>query len=158
MRVILLILAPTAAAAAQGVEVVRPAAEYTGAARAAWDGELRYWETRAAGKIDEYMALWHEDFTGWPAAEAGPGGKDVIRRRVEREIADTKPGSVSVRIEPLSARGYGDTAVVFYRARALRTSRSGARVEAYWRITHTWMRTPGGWRIVGGMSANEERR
>src|SRR6266704_3803284 len=30
-----------------------------------WSGEQRYWDLRAAGKIDEYMNLWLDEFTGW---------------------------------------------------------------------------------------------
>src|SRR5262245_49721066 len=120
-----------------------------------WDRELRYWDLRNSGKIDEYMDLWEDGFVGWPARIAQPGGKADIRKGIEADVGDGRPGSFTVKLEPLSIRIYGDVAVAFYRARYGRINNAGDRVEAYVRITHTWRRAAGVWRIMAGMSANE---
>src|ERR1051325_8893916 len=103
-----------------------------------WERELKYWDYRTTGKIEEYMALWHDDFVGWPAALSQPGSKGDIRKRFENEVHSSRPGSFTIKLEPLSVRVYGDIAAVFYRARYDRVDNAGTRIETYVRITHTW--------------------
>jgi ketosteroid isomerase-like protein len=123
-----------------------------------WERELQYWDFRTSGKIDQYMALWHDDFFGWPAANTKPGGKDDIRKRFESELGNSRPGSFTVKLEPLSVRIYGDVAAVFYRAGYGRVDNTGTRIEAHVRITHTWRRTAGVWKIIAGMSAEDANK
>lgn len=117
--------------------------------RDVWSGEQRYWDLRAAGKIDEYMALWDDEFTGWPQTTKEPIGKDGIRAEVLRQIAEERgTGGSKVTLEPLSVRIHGDFAFVFYRVHFEKASV---------RIHHTWRRTPAGWKIIAGMSAPDEQ-
>jgi len=62
------------------------------------------------------------------------------------------------KLEPLSVRQYGnDIVIVMYRARSRRAgSKDGADVMSAYRMTHTWMKTDQGWRIIGGMSLLDE--
>jgi hypothetical protein len=41
--------------------------------------EEKYWQIVEARDRDGYIALWDEDFGGWPDNCAAPIGKDVIR-------------------------------------------------------------------------------
>jgi ketosteroid isomerase-like protein len=120
-----------------------------------WEREVQYWEFRTTGKIDEYMALWHDDFVGWPAANLQPGDKGAIRKRFEHEVHNSRPGSFTVKLEPLSVRICDDIGAVFYRSRYDRVDNAGTRIETHVRITHTWRRTAGVWKIIAGMSAEE---
>ena len=130
-------------------------AQTTPAEKEVWQGEQKYWDFRTAGKIDEYMSLWHDEFVGWPTGNARPGGRADIRKRIETELARTRPGSYKAKLEPLSVRVFDDVAVVFYRADTVRVDTAGTSVEAHLGITHTWKRTPQGWKIIAGMSAED---
>lgn len=120
-----------------------------------WNGELRYWDYRSAGKVEEYMSLWHDDFVGWPVRSAQPGGKADIRKSFENDLANGRGGSFTLKLEPLTVRVFGDIGEVFYRARYGWLDRNGKSIEFNFRITHTWKRTPAGWKIIAGMSAGE---
>jgi ketosteroid isomerase-like protein len=110
-----------------------------------WSCEQRYWNLRTTGKIDEYMSLWDEEFTGWPLFDAAPITKAGIRTHIENEVAD--PHRITkVELDPLSVRIHGDFAFVFYRLKA---------ADGLFRMHHTWHRTPEGWKIIAGMSARE---
>src|SRR5438309_10687439 len=98
-------------------------AQATPAEKEVWGGELKYWDFQTAGKLDEYMSLWHDEFVGWPTGNARPGGRADIRKRIETELGQHA------------------------------ASTPGASIEARLRITHTWKRTPQGWKIIAGMSA-----
>ena len=120
-----------------------------------WNREISYWDLRAAGKIDQYMALWHENFIGWPGSSRTVGGKSFQRERIEAEVRDTQPGSFTTELEPLAVRLFGNVAEVFYRAHSVRVNKAGGRVELRQRVTHTWLRTAGTWTIIAGMSSDE---
>jgi len=126
--------------------------------REVWSGEQRYWDFRTAGKIDEYMTLWHQDVTAWPRTLAKPGGKNDVRREVSNLLTNTRPGSYTVRLEPLSVHLNDDFAFVFYRAHASRLDAAGNRVETHGRIHHTWWHTQSGWQIIAGMGADDGNR
>jgi ketosteroid isomerase-like protein len=123
-----------------------------------WDRELSYWEARKTGNLEAFMALWHDDFAGWPLRDASPIGKSNVLLFFESEKANTQPGSLTVALERLSVRVYGDTAVVFYRVRYSRLDKAGSRIETQGRFSHTFHRSGGVWLIVSGMSADEPRK
>jgi ketosteroid isomerase-like protein len=118
-----------------------------------WKEELRYWNLRTAGKIDEHMALWHEDVTAWGSTLQKPGTKADVRDNVAGVLRDTRPGSYTADLEPLVIRIHGEFAFVFYRVREVRSDLAGNRRESRVRVTHTWWRTRGGWQIIAGMGA-----
>jgi ketosteroid isomerase-like protein len=128
---------------------------FSNAEQEAWDRESHGWDLRTAGKVDQYMALWDDDFAGWPAGYPKPVVKADLRSGLVRELANTQPGSNTVKLEPLSVRIFGDVAAVFYRVRYGRIDNAGARTESLARVTHIWRRTAGTWKIFTGMSAVE---
>jgi ketosteroid isomerase-like protein len=123
-----------------------------------WEREVKYWDFATTWKLEEYMALWDDDFVGWPAGNANPGGKAMIRKLSESAISNWQPGSFTVKLERLSVRIYGDVAAVFYRARYGVLDKAGNRIEGYVRVTHTWRRSAGVWKIIAGMSADEPNK
>jgi len=61
------------------------------------------------------------------------------------------------RLEPLSVREFSENVVItLYRATVHSRDSTGANESTHAsRLTHTWMKTEKGWRIIGGMSADD---
>jgi ketosteroid isomerase-like protein len=119
-----------------------------------WNSEKAYWEYVKANDLEKYRALWHDDFVGWPSVSPNPLGKSHITDWITNQTAKgLKVQSYS--IEPLVVRVTGDVAIDHYRVKI--TWAKGDTAETAGpettRITHTWIRVDGGWRILGGMSA-----
>ena len=120
-----------------------------------WKEEVKYWDLRTSGKLDEHMALWHEDVVAWGSTLQRPGAKADIRSNVAAVLRDTRPGSYTAHLEPLVVRINGEFAFVFYRAEEVRTDLSGNLRKSRVRVTHTWWRTTNGWKIIAGMGATD---
>jgi ketosteroid isomerase-like protein len=128
---------------------------FSAAQQDVWKEELRYWNLRTAGKLDEHMALWNEDVVAWGSALPKPGTKAEVRDNVAGILRDTRPGSYTADLEPLVIRLQGDFAFVFYRSHEVRSDLAGNRKESRLRVTHTWWHTSRGWQIVAGMGATD---
>jgi len=118
-----------------------------------WNLEKAYWDYVKANDLENYRALWHEDFLGWPFVSPSPIGKEHITDWI---TANTSKGLKlqSYAIEQRAVHVTGDVAINHYRIKATWAAGEGAeaRTDAL-RITHTWIRTRGTWQIIGGMSA-----
>jgi ketosteroid isomerase-like protein len=118
-----------------------------------WNLEKAYWEYVKANDLENYRALWHENFVGWPFVSSAPVRKDHITDWI---TANTSKGIKlqSYSIELLAIQVTGDVAINYYRIKATWANDEGGdiRTDAL-RITHTWIRTHGSWQIIGGMSA-----
>jgi hypothetical protein len=44
-----------------------------------WNLEKAYWEYVKANDLEKYLALWHEDFVGWPLSDSAPCGKIALQ-------------------------------------------------------------------------------
>jgi ketosteroid isomerase-like protein len=121
----------------------------------AWAGEEAYWRYVKAHDTKSYLALWADDFNGWPISN-----QHTIHRS---EIAAfvTKGGSMShvvaYTLERESVEVHGDAVVTFYRVKETRQNAAGAEVTTTYRMTHTWMKRGGAWKIVASMSAEEPK-
>ncbi len=116
-----------------------------------WRMEETYWERLRSRDIEGYMELWHPDYVGWPRSNAVPIGTTEIRALIER--SRLRPERYD--LTPRAIRLFGDVAIVHYTYRYASIDAEGAEVESSGRITHTWQRDGGVWRIIGGMSAPE---
>src|ERR1051326_9195180 len=118
-----------------------------------WNLEKAYWEYVKASDLENYRALWHEDFVGWPSISAQPVHKDSITDWI---TSNTSKGVKlqSYSIEQLALKVTGDVAVDHYRIKMnwSASEASPARTDIL-RISHTWIRTYDTWQILGGMSA-----
>jgi len=120
--------------------------------QAVWEQEETYWRLVKAHNRERYLDLWDDRFVGWPRFESVPIHKDKITHFMsERKVLDYK-------LEPFSVREFGgDVVVTLYRLTVHSTDRTGANESTRTgRLTHTWMRTEMGWRIIGGMSAEDQ--
>ena len=120
--------------------------------RAVWELERSYWKYVQAGDLESYRKLWHPNFVGWPNSSARPKRKDHITDW----IADyTKKGLrlKSYDLEPTGSQATENVVVTHYWITDYWVDKEGQGEGETNRITHTWLRTPGGWQIIGGMSA-----
>jgi ketosteroid isomerase-like protein len=122
-----------------------------------WALEDAYWRYVKAGDVTRYLTLWHDDFVGWPCGSEHPGTKATIGDWVK----NIKDEGVRYRY-PLTREGSvdrGDVVIVYYSTPMISVFPDG-RVEGQVngkdearKLTHTWQRTPNGWKIIGGMCA-----
>jgi len=127
--------------------------ELSPAEQEVWTQEETYWRSLKADDRETYLGLWDERFIGWPQYEGAPASKEKIRQ--EYAPGTTARGKVlDYRLEPLSVRSYGnDVVITFFRATVTRGKPNGEVETHTSRLTHTWMKTDQGWRIIGGMAA-----
>ena len=118
-----------------------------------WQLEKAYWEYVKANDLENYRALWHENFLGWPFVNPAPVRKDHITDWI---TANTSKGISlhSYSIEQLAIQVTGDITANSDRINFTWANSAGAGVRTdRMRITHTWIRTYGTWQIIGGMSS-----
>jgi hypothetical protein len=116
-----------------------------------WEREAEYWRYVKAGNVDDYVALWHDKFIGWPCGQDHPKRKASIGDWV-REVRD-KHIKISVDLTQEGAEDFGTVVVVHYRFTRVDTYLDG-RSEGQGKeskITHTWMKQGNRWLIIGGM-------
>ncbi len=120
--------------------------------QAVWKLEHAYWEYVKAGDLEKYRELWHPSFVGWPSSSAEPVGKDHITDWI---TAFTQKGLKLRSYEqvPAASHATGDVVVTHYWLTEDWVDANGHGEPDTNRITHTWVRTPAGWQIIGGMSA-----
>jgi ketosteroid isomerase-like protein len=102
--------------------------------------------------LDKYLTLWHADVVGWPSVNSAPAGKDQI----SDWLTDHAKKGLTIKsydLEPLAIKVTDNVAVVHYRVKYSWVDNEGKETPARSRITHTWIKTPEGWQIIGGMSA-----
>ncbi len=120
---------------------------------AVWAREQTYWRAVQANNLDDYRALWRDDFLGWPATSSDPARKAQITDWI---TAHTAKGEhlKSYKLERLAVQVSGGLATATYRARSIWVNKDGAEQSGEMRILHTWRRDGDGtWRIFSGMSA-----
>ncbi len=114
-----------------------------------WEMEKNYWEFWIKGDIDGYMTIVHDDFIGWPASAKEPIEKEEGRDFVEKLLTQTKP--INFDIKPLGISIIDNVAVVHYFL--FWKDAEGNKVGKPYRITHTWIKQGGEWKVIGGMSS-----
>ena len=132
------------------------AAEFSDDEAAVWQMEETYWRLVAAGDVEAYVSLWHDDFVGWPCFSWTPTGKANIGSWVE-EIRDNN-WTLTYDLRPEAIQLFGEVAVVHYAAEYVFGYGDGtSKGKGDWRkFTHTWMKVNAGWQIIGGMCADQK--
>lgn len=123
---------------------------------AVWQMEETYWRYVSSGDVEAYVALWHDDFVGWPCFSWMPTGKANIGNWVE-EIRDNH-WTLTYDLRPEAVQLFGNVAVVHYAAEYVFDYGNGTKKgEGDWRkFTHTWMKVGEDWQIIGGMCADQK--
>ncbi len=142
--VVLACLILVAAAAAQSKEM-------SAAEKEVWQLEEKYWEFAQAYDLQSYRALWHEEFVGWPWSEAAPVGKSKIGGWLERR--KNAGQSLRYKLRREAVRQIEGAVVAHYLVAIEWVAKDGKAEGEDLRITHTWMKVDGRWKIITGMSA-----
>jgi hypothetical protein len=139
--VVVLILNACAAFAGQSAEE-----------KAVWKLEHSYWEYVRALDLENYRNLWHPNFVGWPSSSAKPARKDHITDWI---TDSTKKGLhlKAYTLEPAASQATENVVVTHYWLSEHWVDKGGQGKSDTIKLTHTWIRTPGGWQIIGGMAA-----
>jgi hypothetical protein len=71
-----------------------------------WAREQAAWRFLKAGDVENYVALFHDRFIGWPCGYPEPGNKSTLRN-VVRDIRDSK-AKVTYDLKLEGAQDFGD--------------------------------------------------
>lgn len=130
----------------------QPPAQWSGDQKSVWAQEQAYWKYCKAMDMNNYLSLWHSSVVGWPSSYPAPSGKDHITDWLTDR---TKKGLTmkSYDLDPLAIQVTDNIAVVHYRVKYFWVDNTGKETPVGSRITHTWIKSGDGWKIIGGMSA-----
>lgn len=119
---------------------------------AVWKLEHSYWDDVKAADLPAYRALWHANFVGWSYISPNPQRKDHI---ADWLASYTSKGIrlKSYSLQPEASHATGNIVVTYYRLTAVWEDKSGPGRPQTSRVSHTWIKVPTGWQILGGMSA-----
>ena len=90
---------------------------------------------------------------GWPNNQLTPMNKGSIYQLVAGMFADLDLVSMTVELKRMSVHVIDNIGITFYETYSHDTMKTGAEISTGERMTHTWLRTGNGWKIIGGMSA-----
>ena len=133
-----------------GITLAQQSADET----AVWKLEHSYWNDVKALDLVSYRALWHADFVGWPFVSPEPQRKDHITDWIDLYTAKGLHLK-TYSLKPAASHATGNIVVTYYWLTADWEDKSGHGEPQTTRITHTWIRVPTGWQILGGMSASQ---
>jgi Calcium/calmodulin dependent protein kinase II association domain len=115
-----------------------------------WALEETYFANLYKADYEGVLALVHSQFLGWPGNVAQPIDRAGSSRFMKQLI--TKPTSCVFAIERGGIRVLGEVALTQYTISVnCGDIAAGAKTQTS-RITHTWVREGGRWKLLGGMS------
>lgn len=121
--------------------------------QAVWKLEADYWKFVKAVDLEGYRGLWHANFVGWPSSSAQPKRKDHITDWITG-LTEKGLRLQWYSIEPAASQATENIVITHYWVTTFWSDKNGnGEPPETGRITHTWIRTPTGWQILGGMSA-----
>jgi ketosteroid isomerase-like protein len=117
-----------------------------------WKLEEAYFTNLYRANYGGILALVHPQFLGWPANLPKPIGPEESAEFMKRLIPQPTP--CTIRIERAGLRQSGDTVLTQYVLHVDCPEASGTVRTQSSRITHTWTRQKGQWKLLGGMSVD----
>lgn len=143
-------------ALALALVVVGPANASEEAEQTLWAKERAYWQYVEKNDLAAYKNLWHENFLGWPSVSPAPVHKDGITDWITSETSKGltfKAGE----FKPAALQVIGHVAAACYWITLTWLDKDGKGTPSTIRITHSWLRDGGEWRIISGMSMPEPK-
>jgi ketosteroid isomerase-like protein len=116
-----------------------------------WNLEKTYMTLLKKGDIQELSQYWHRDFIGWPSHSPQPLDRIQSRASLEDLIGSMMISSFT--FQPQAVRIINDVAIAHYTVTFEIQNTEGEITENSYRITHTWLKDKGTWKIIGGMSS-----
>jgi len=117
-----------------------------------WKLEEAYFTNLYRANYGGILALVHPQFLGWPANLPKPIGREESAEFMKRLVPQPMP--CIIRIERAGLQQSGDTALTQYTLHVGCPEASGMVRTQSSRITHTWTRQKGQWKLLGGMSVD----
>lgn len=128
-----------------------PAQEWSETEQEIWKNEKAYLEFRQKGDLEAMAEMWHENFVGWPSWAEQPVNKEFAVAAIKERLSHAK--LVSFELKPAAIEVFGNVAINHYFVSGVWQDSEGNEVRTTTRITHTWMKQDGKWKIIGGMSS-----
>lgn len=97
------------------------------------------------------IPMWHDRFLGWPPLEPLPADKAAIVRYLRKHTF--KPATWTFEIEKAAIQIHANIAVTHFILHRMIHPDSGFQRRSSSRVTHTWIKENGEWKILAGMSA-----
>ena len=116
-----------------------------------WSLENAYFTVIAQEDFGALERFYHADFIGWPSHSPEPVDRNVGRQSLEEQLANTEV--LSVKLRPLAVVVHGDVAITHLFVDLQQQDSDTEVSSSSHRVTHTWLREGGTWKILGGMSA-----
>jgi len=118
-----------------------------------WALEKAYFTKLYKADYEGVLALVHDQFLGWPGNIPGPIDKEKSARFMKQLI--TKPIECTIEIEREGIRILDKVALTQYIIRVnYSNNKKVAKIQTS-RITHTWIKEGGKWKLLGGMSFDQ---
>lgn len=117
-----------------------------------WALEEAYFANLYKADYDGVLALVHSQFLGWPGSVAQPVDKEGSARFMKQLIP--APTACTFKIEREGIRMLGEAALTQYIINVNCGDAAAAKTQSS-RITHTWAKEGGRWKLLGGMSYNQ---
>jgi hypothetical protein len=115
-----------------------------------WALEEAYFSNLYKANYERVIALVHDQFLGWPGGLPQPIGREESSRFMKQLIP--KPTACIIRIERAGIRVLGAVALTQYTLYVNCSDTVGVTKIQSSRITHTWVKEGGRWKLLGGMS------
>ncbi len=105
-----------------------------------WNLEHAYWRCAQIDHLTSYVALWHEDFLGWPGSYPAPTHKDHITDWI---VSQTSKGLAlkTIEFKPAGIQITGNLAATCYWVTFKWVNKDGGGVVHTTRFTHILLRS-----------------
>jgi hypothetical protein len=111
-----------------------------------WDLEHKYMQYYKDKNIDGLLTIYHDKCVVWPESSEHPLDLSSAKAFVKQPSDIT---IVTFKIRPQAIAMLNNIAIVYY---YIDCTLANEQVITF-RITHTWLKKMGKWRIMGGMSS-----
>ena len=118
-----------------------------------WALEEAYFANLYSASYERVLAIVHSQFLGWPDAVSQPVDKKESAHFMKQLVP--KPTSCTFKIERAGIRVLGDVVLTQYLIHVNCSDTAGVAKTQSSRITHTWVKEGGCWRLLGGMSYDQ---
>ncbi|MFA5802317.1 MAG: nuclear transport factor 2 family protein [Thermoleophilia bacterium] len=118
-----------------------------------WALEEAYFTSLYKADYNAVLALVHGQFLGWPGDVPQPVDREGSARFMRQLIPG--PTSCTRRIERWGIQVLGAVALTQYVIHVNFSEAGAAAKTQSSRITHTWVKEGGSWKLLGGMSIDQ---
>ena len=118
-----------------------------------WQLEENYWKYVKANDMESYVALWDDQFIGYPT-----NNNITAKEHITDWITDMYKDKSRVFNYELTRKVenvFDDIVIVLYDITQVWTNENGDIEKIPGKITHTWKKADHGWLIIGGMGAKK---